>query len=172
MVKRAPSRFSPSALARETCHFEAELPISQLPRLSEQLLSTDGVLTSTFGVNQRKNHSVIRGSLAFEASMQCQRCMEAFVTPIAVEFELVCVDSQAEADALPDTLDPIVLDENGQLHLVDLLEDDALLALPDIPKHVNDASCLPGEKSFGEVDESATKQKPNPFGALKDLKLS
>ncbi len=172
MVKRAPSRFNPDALAREAARFEAELPITQFPRLSEQLLNADGVLTSTFSVNQRKNQSVIRGSLAFDAVLQCQRCVEPFVKAIAVDFELVCVSTQAEADALPKALDPIVLDEDGQLHLVGLLEDDALLALPDIPKHEDDASCVPGEQSFGRVQGSATDEKPNPFGVLKDLKLS
>jgi uncharacterized protein len=172
MVKRAPSRFNPDLLARDASRYEAEIPLSQFTRLSEQLLSTDGQLATTFGVNQRKDHCVIRGSLSFEAVQQCQRCMEAFTTPITAEFELVCVATQAEADALPDELDPVVLDDKGQLHLVDLLEDDALLQLPDIPKHVDDPSCQPGEHSFGDVQVNPSNGKPNPFGALKDLKLS
>ena len=172
MVKRAPSRFNPDLLAREAARFEAELPISQFPRLSEQLLSSEGHVKTTFGVHRRKDHNVIRGSLTFEAVMQCQRCREPFVTPVQTDFELVCVASQEEANALPDVLDPVVLDENGQLHIIDLLEDDALLQLPDIPKHENDSACQPGEQSFGDVPESSSTDKPNPFGVLKDLKLS
>ncbi len=170
MVKRAPSRFNPDVLAREACRFEAELPISQFPRLAEQLFSTDGSVVATFGVNERKDHTVIRGSLSFDATLQCQRCVESFVMPIQADFELVCVASQAEADALPDALDPVVLDDNGQLHLVDLLEDDALLQLPDIPKHEDHESCQPGEQSFGDVQEATAADKSNPFGVLKDLK--
>jgi len=172
MVKRAPSRFNPDLLAREATRFEAELPISQFPRLAEQLLSSEGSLVAQFGVHHRKSHNVIRGSLTFEAVMQCQRCMDSFVTPVQADFELVCVASQEEANALPESLDPVVLDEDGQLHLVDLLEDDALLQLPDIPKHVNDETCQPSEQSFGDVQETTTTDKPNPFGVLKDLKLS
>ena len=172
MVKRAPSRFNPDLLAREATRFEAELPISQCPRLTEQLLSSEGHVAAAFSVHERKDHNVIRGSLTFEAVMQCQRCMEPFATPIQANFELVCVASQEEANALPESLDPVVLDDDGQLHLVDLLEDDALLQLPDIPKHLNDSTCQPSEQSFGDVQETATTDKPNPFGVLKDLKLS
>jgi len=172
MVKRAPSRFNPDLLAREASRYEAELPISQFPRLTEQLLSSEGHVVASFSVNERKTHTVIKGSLRFEAVMVCQRCMESLVLPIQTDFELVCVASHEEANALPDALDPVVLDDDGQLHLVDLLEDDALLQLPDIPKHVNEASCQPGEQSFGHVQVTTTTDKPNPFGVLKELKLS
>ena len=172
MVKRAPSRFNPDLLAREDVRFEAELPLSQFPRLSELLLENQANLVANFDVHERKSHRVVRGSLSFEAVMQCQRCMEPFSSVIQANFELVCVNTQDEANALPDALDPVVLDENGQLHLVDLLEEDALLQLPDIPKHENDASCQPDEHSFGEIQNTEETQKPNPFGALKDLKLS
>lgn len=171
MVKRAPSRFNPDLLAREASRFEAELPISQFPRLTEQLLSSEGQVVATFSVDERKSHRVIQGSLAFEAVMQCQRCMNPLVMPVQANFELVCVASQEEANALPEVLDPVVLDENGQLHLIDLLEDDALLQLPNIPKHENDPACQPSEQSFGDVQVTTT-ERPNPFGVLKDLKLS
>jgi len=127
---------------------------------------------ASFGINQRDKQTVIRGSLNFDAVMQCQRCMDNYSFPVAADFELVCVVSEEAANALPDALDPVVLDDEGQLHLVDLLEDDALLQLPDIPKHTDDAVCRPDEHSFGDIPESATTKKPNPFGVLKDLKLS
>ncbi len=172
MVKRAPSRFNPDLLAREDVRFEATLPISQFPRLSELVLETDGNLVASFDVHERKSHRVVRGSLTFDAVMQCQRCMEPFSSAVQANFELVCVNTLEEANALPDALDPVVLDEDGQLHLVDLLEEDALLQLPDIPKHEDDDSCQPDVNSFGEIQNQEETQKPNPFGALKDLKLS
>lgn len=171
MVKRAPSRFNPDLLAREAVRYEAELPISQFPRLAELVLDTDETLVANFDVNERKSHCVVRGALTFNAVMQCQRCMEPFSSAVQANFELVCVKSQDEANALPDALDPVVLDENGQLHLVDLLEEDALLQLPDIPKHEQDDTCRPDEHSFGEIQNIDDNQKPNPFGVLKDLKL-
>jgi len=172
MVKRAPSRFNPDLLARDATRYEAELPLSQFPRLTDLLLSSDGNLVASFRVSRRKDHSVIRGSLNFDAMLQCQRCMEPFVTPMEANFELVCVASQAEADELPDALDPVVLDDNGQLHLIDLLEDDALLHLPQIPKHTDDEVCKPDDQSFGQLPDTTSEKKPNPFGVLKDLKLS
>jgi len=172
MVKRAPSRFNPDLLARDATRYEAEVPLSQFPRLTELLLSSEGSVMASFGINQRDKQTVIRGSLNFDAVMQCQRCMDNYSFPVAADFELVCVVSEEAANALPDALDPVVLDDEGQLHLVDLLEDDALLQLPDIPKHTDDAVCRPDEHSFGDIPESATTKKPNPFGVLKDLKLS
>jgi len=172
MVKRAPSRFNPDLLARDATRYEAEVPLSQFTRLTELLLSSEGQVFATFGVSERKDHIAIRGSLSFEALQQCQRCMKPFATHTRADFELVCVENQAAADALPDELDPVVLDDDGQLHLVDLLEDEALLQLPDIPKHVNDTECRPQEQSFGTVPEATESGKPNPFGVLKDLKLS
>lgn len=172
MVKRAPSRFNPDLLVRDVTRYEAEIPLSHFTRLSDQLLSSEGSLMATFSLSARGKHVVARGSLEFVAELQCQRCMQPFAHPIQANFELVCVKTQAEADSLPDALDPVVLDEDGQLLLIDLLEDDALLQLPEFPKHENDESCQPSEQSFGTLPDTVETAKPNPFGVLKDLKIN
>jgi len=172
MVKRAPSRFNPDLLVRDATRYEAEIPLSQFTRLSEQLLSSDGKLMANFSFSARDKHVMAKGSLEFLAVLQCQRCMEPFALNVQANFELLCVKTQAEADSLPDALDPVVLDEEGQLNVVDLLEDDALLQLPEFPKHEDDELCKPGEQSFGTLPGNIDTAKPNPFGALKDLKIN
>lgn len=171
MVKALPKRFNPDLLARDGTRFELVLPQSQLLRLGDILSSTDNDVQITARFSRRKDHILISGRMETRFELQCQRCLEPMNVDISEPFELIFVESEQEASELPNEFDPVVLDETGQIHVVDLFEDEVILHVPDIPKHSDMAACQLEKTEFGDLPADVEEGKPNPFEALKNLNL-
>lgn len=174
MVKPAPSRFNPDIMARDGTRYEIVLPLRQFPRLQALLVDESGSVNAGFRFSRRKDHIVVSGQLNAEYPLTCQRCLEPMTTTVHGSFEFVFVADEAEARRLPDELDPVILDEAGQIHVVDLLEDELILNLPTVPKHVSPDDCGRLAKALEAAAPAADEgrsERASPFGALKDLKL-
>ncbi|NND91480.1 MAG: hypothetical protein HKN42_11495 [Granulosicoccus sp.] len=171
MVKVLPQRFNPDLLARDGTRFELVLAQNQLKRLSSILASADNDVQVTALFSRRKDHIVISGRLKTRFTLICQRCLESMTVDINEPFELVFVENEEKAGELPKELDPVVLDEHGQIHVFDLFEDEVMLHVPDIPKHSDLSACSSGPTEFGELPAEVEEGKPNPFEALKNLNL-
>lgn len=171
MVKALPQRFNPDLLARDGTRFELVLPQSQMPRLSDILSSSDNDVQVTALFSRRKDHILINGRLNTRFRLECQRCLEPLDVDISEPFELVFVENEQKASELPNELDPVILDETGQIHVVDLFEDEVILHVPDIPKHSDMTVCTLDQTVFGELPADVEEGKPNPFEALKNLNL-
>lgn len=171
MVKALPQRFNPDLLARDGTRFELCLPQSQLDRLSGILSSSDNEVQVTALFSRRKNHILISGRFTTVFCVQCQRCLESMDVDVSEPFELVFVDDEDKAIDLPKELDPVVLDEKGQIHVVDLFEDELILHVPEIPKHSDLAACELSQTEFGDLPAEIEEGKRNPFEALKNLNL-
>ena len=171
MVKALPQRFNPYLLVREGSEFEVKFSQSQMQRLSGILSASENDVQVTALFSRLKNLIVISGQLATVYSVQCQRCLEPMNVEVNESFELVFVDNEDKASELPKELDPVVLDENGQIHVADLFEDELILHVPEIPKHSDVAACKLRQTEFGELPADIEEGKPNPFEALKNLNL-
>jgi uncharacterized protein len=109
--------------------------------------------------------------------LECQRCLEVFADPVATSMRFEVFVSEAAADAAPmddDEFDAIV--GSKRFSLLELIEDEVLLALPAAPKH---AVCPTVHESLvtgvdGEVEPEAPpeeeEKRPSPFAALAGLK--
>ena len=86
-------------------------------------------------------------------------------------YELVFVEDEARAEALPRQLDPVILDEHGHIHVVDLFEDEVILHVPEVPRHTGESACSMAKTEFGTVPVEVEEEKPNPFEVLKNLQL-
>ena len=105
--------------------------------------------------------------------LTCQRCLQPFAVPLAVQQRLRFVHGEAQAEALDAEHDDDVLAVSKSLDLRELIEDELLLSLPIVPRHERcpkplvvpaDVAELPGDLP-GEPAE-----RPNPFAALLALK--
>jgi len=171
MVKALPQRFNPDLLSRDGTRFELVIPQSRMPRLGSILSSDQNDVQVSAVFSQRKDHIHVSGRFKTEFALHCQRCLEPMSVVIDKPYELVFVENEEKADALPKQFDPVVLDEKGQIHVVDLYEDELMLHVPDIPKHSVSSECAQMETEFGDLPDEVSEGKPNPFNALKDLKL-
>lgn len=183
MAKTLPARFDPDLVVRDGTRFEVVMPFRQFPRLLELLASDEGDVHASATFSRRKDHIVVAGRLRVSWPLECQRCLESMQVDVNEPYELVFVDSDEEAGALPDVLDPVVLDDNGQIRLIDLFEDELILHVPNIPRHDVDSDCARLARERGVIDAAALERddasadpsadpsKRNPFEVLKDLKI-
>ena len=171
MAKVLPQRFNPDLLARDSTLYEVVIPQRQMQRLGNIVSSVDHDVVCSARFSRRKEHIVVSGTIKTTFDVQCQRCLESMSVPVEDTYEFIFVENEEKAEALPKQLDPVILDEHGQIHVVDLFEDEVILHVPDIPRHEDSANCRIAKAEFGEVAVDAEEGKPNPFNALKDLRL-
>lgn len=97
----------------------------------------------------------LHGRVSGEISVQCCRCLGSVSLAIDRPFDLVVVGSESAMAALPDSVDAHHAPElMGRL--VDILEEEVLLAIPDFPAH-GDGEC---EAPAG-ADVDATVETPS-----------
>jgi uncharacterized protein len=98
-----------------------------------------------------------------EVPMTCQRTLARYAQPIDSESDVAVVASEAEVDALPEELEPKLVPD-GRLRLMELIEDELLLALPLVPRD-------PASAPVGDAEETrGTAAEPGPFAALEKLR--
>lgn len=171
MVKPLPKRFNPDLLARDDACFEITFAQKNLKRLEAIILTAENDVRCKAVFSRRKRHVHVRGSFQTVVEMQCQRCLQTMDVNIEAPYELVFVDDEEAAEALPEQFDPVILDENGDMGVYDLFEDEIIMHVPAFPKHSDSALCRVEKTEFGELPKEASEGKPNPFEALKGLRL-
>ena len=173
MVKPLLDRFNPDLMARDGARHEATVPVARFERLGAILASDEGVVHVVASFSRREHHIVVAGRLRSGLRLRCQRCLEPMVLDVDEPYELTFVATEAAARALPDALDPVVLDDAGQITIVAMLEDELILHVPLIARHPDGARCAPAEASFGGegIEPEAGTERARPFDALKDLDL-
>ncbi len=102
----------------------------------------------------------------------CQSCLQDCGLDLAQDSRFVLVNTEEEADAFPmedDQQEPLVASQH--FDLLGLIEDEILLSLPLIPKHLKGA-CQPYAASLGGVEgpNDAPEKPQNPFNILKNMK--
>ena len=97
--------------------------------------------------------------------MTCQRTLVRFMQPIDSRSEVAVVASEHEIEGLPENLEPKLVPE-GRLKLVELIEDELLLALPLVPK---DPASAPIENAGDIFERAEPDENDNPFAKLERL---
>ena len=112
--------------------------------------------------------NIISGTGSVSVALTCQRCTESLIIDLDIDFTLSPVKNDEAAEALPSYYDAIELDENGEVNLLELVEEEFLLAIPLIPRHQLENCHASADSVWGELPEEL--EKPNPFDVLKQLK--
>jgi len=88
-----------------------------------------------------------------------------------VEFLYTPYYGEKTEEEAPEIYDLVDLNEYGELDLIQLVEDEFILTLPQIAMH-DEADCSVDSNNmvFGEIPEEIEEEKPNPFDVLKNLK--
>jgi uncharacterized protein len=145
---------------------EGVTPVADMARLAADCADNSGdIAWSLQGGTTREGHPRIDMHVAGAVQLVCQRCLSPFEYRIDSSAVLVLGKDEAEADEIEESLDDESVDVivgSRTCDLRELIEDEALLALPQAPKHevCPDTSVLDALKS----------DKPSPFEALKSLK--
>lgn len=155
----------------------ASCPVLGLDRLSSLLADPSGQLTWRIdGWRERDPAGTERLRLRLAASatvgMRCGRCLGVVDLPLEIDRSYLLAASEKEADRLDEDEDEFdVLVASRRFDIEQLLEDEAILALPAVASHVE---CEPpGGRDEKRVDPPADaddKPKPSPFSVLAALK--
>jgi uncharacterized protein len=147
---------------------EGVTPVAEMTRLTKDCADTSGTLAwKVVGGASKLGFPQMTLSVTGTVQLVCQRCLTPFAYEIDSSTELMLGKDDEQADEIEqmvddETIDVIVGTRN--MNLADLVEDEALLALPHTPKHAvcPDSALL----------EAAKSEKKSPFDALKGLSQS
>ncbi|WP_395825556.1 YceD family protein [Collimonas sp.] len=146
---------------------EGEIPVADLGRLAAESVDRSGVLHWVLvGGVDHLGHPQLSVAVSGSTTIMCQRCLAPFVFEIDSESVLVLAkdeNSADEIDALLDNDEIDVIVGSKSLNIAELVEDEALLALPLSPKH----PVCPGQSALEGVQGV---KKESPFAMLKNLK--
>jgi uncharacterized protein len=172
-----PRRLDVAALAAAGAELEGEWQADRLPRLAAAGLDTDdGAPRAAIAWGARGERLAfpgagLRPALAIvadtEVTVECQRCLQPMRLPLHAERRIFFVDGEDAAAALDAESEDDVLASTPALELLELVEDELLLAIPLVPRHEHCPEPLP--RPFVE-DDPAVDLADNPFAMLAALK--
>jgi uncharacterized protein len=148
------------------------IPLTDLPRVSRELTSTDGEAKGQARFSRHLGHAVADLEVSASPEVVCQRCMQAMPWPVNVKSRIALVSDYGAADRVPDGME-VFLVENDSVSVRDLVDEEILLALPHVARHAEGSECadsemqLPGQEADGE--DVADSQVQKPFAQLGEL---
>jgi uncharacterized protein len=172
MSTRLPIEVNPYRLIEQRRILNGQLTLRLMSRLQELTTNTEGNVTVEL-IFERTDTGLpmISSSLHTDIPLLCQRCMQSFQYEIKKTWQLVLVNTDAEAEKLQEQYEAWVVEED-RMFLQDFIEDEILLSLPVVAKHnecnLNEAAA---RASFSE-ETKQQKQKAeikNPFASLKEI---
>jgi uncharacterized protein len=145
---------------------EGVTPVTQMTRLAADCANASGEISWAIqGGTTPQGYPTMTLSVAGTVQLVCQRCLAPFDYRIDSSTQLVLGRDDEEADGMEEVLDDESIDVIVGSHTADireLLEDEALLALPQAPKH----EVCPGTTLL----DTLKSEKVSPFAGLKNLK--
>lgn len=167
-----PHFLEPRKLADQEAEITGQTTVARLPRLAEFEASQQQVVEVALRFARDEAHrQCLSGTIRTELTMTCQRCLEPVSCQIVAKPALVMVYDEEQMRALPEHLDPWLVEED-RIMLADLAAEELLLALPLVAMHEQCPKSLPnpaGAEGSSEAPKQAAKAD-NPFAVLAQIK--
>ncbi|EIT69581.1 MULTISPECIES: YceD family protein [Hydrocarboniphaga] len=164
-----PQYIKASAGLTRSAQYAGEIDPASLERLSSELVQPGSTLSAELGLERDAKGSWLRGRVEGGLWLTCQRCLNDFEWPLDVDVELRLVQSEAEEARVLEEADPFLV-EDDKLPLVEIVENEVLLALPMMPRCSECEAAAADEAEAPAKDAEAAletvQKKPNPFAQL------
>jgi uncharacterized protein len=146
--------------------FHGRTPLAAFERLNGLLLDARGEVAWNLQFD-RDGLQVPYAELRLETEfpLECQRSLKRFLLPVRIVQRLGLVRDEADEAGLPPEYEALLVPEDGQLQLLDMVEDELVLAVPPVPVE-------PGSEAMDRdwpVPQQDSAQA-SPFAALAALK--
>jgi uncharacterized protein len=173
MSSRLPDFVDPWHFADIGKRITGTVTLADLPRLGPFLQETDGQaeFELVFSRDEGKR-ACISGFVKAELVLQCQRCLGPLRVEVDSVINLVAVEGVGEAEQLPESVEPLLMEES-RVRLADLVEDELLLSIPQIPRHTSGPCATDNvikDSVSPEAAEDDQEKVENPFAELAALK--
>ena len=173
MSSRLPEFVDPWRLADQRRVFAGAIELNRLPRLCEALMSNRGNAEFELRFEPDQQRRVrVKGSVTATLVLECQRCLGPLHYPVQSNVDLTVIEVLDEIERLPEESDPLLAEE-GRIRPMDLVEDELLLSLPQVPRHNPDA-CGVDVDTLNRATIAAQQEQEtpgvSPFAVLAGLK--
>jgi len=176
-AKWDPDRLDVRAFSRDGASLSGEAPLAQWERLAAE--SEVGLVSPPVKWHARGEAVPEVGAqdqvwlhLEVHAALPllCQRCLSPVLTTVDVDRTFRFVSDEATALALDDEEEEDLLVISREFNVIELVEDEVILAMPLVPLHATCPEPLQMSAQTPQFDAEEEK-RPNPFAALAGLKL-
>jgi uncharacterized protein len=148
---------------RSNGHREGVTPVAEMSRLNKDCADHSGQIAwRVDGTTSKQGYPQITLSVSGTVQLVCQRCLTSY----AFEMDSSTVLMLGKDDEHADEIEEVLADESIDVivgsrscDIRDLIEDEALLALPQVPKH----DVCPDNQLLDVL----RNEKPSPFAVLK-----
>ena len=164
MPATLPEVIEPMRLADKGARLQGDLQLSKMTRLAPLLQEQAGTVSVDISFSKNdEGIQCINGNVKAQLKVLCQRCLEPMEIPVCVDLRLELTDTLTAEPRIYDNYEPLLVTAET-LSLVELVEDELLLALPISPMHPE------GECATALVQYTAIHTRDNPFTSLSSLK--
>jgi uncharacterized protein len=186
LTRSLPQRVDHRKLVNDQALLQGTIPLKRFTRLTQSLEGDAGDLHASLEFRKgRKRRTLVIGKAKVEVKLVCQSCLDSLMYSLDIEIRLNLVGSKPELRELQLDEDGLLVESN-LVELVDLFEDELIVNLPMVPRHVT-GECQDTFNHLGKninvgvnenVDMSfdastnsndADEQKVRPFAALAEL---
>src|SRR5262245_49309568 len=155
-------------LAEGHADLEFEFSLDQLSRLRAKFGAVGGLVRGTAHFERQAGLPVAELKISGAAELVCQRCLTPMRSTIEGVTRVALIASEAEADRVPEDLEP-VLAPDDRVRLCDLVEEELLLSLPIVPLHANPRDCGAGYREAETEGTAGAQVTQRPFERLGEL---
>ena len=155
----------PYELGGREAELRVRIPIANFERLKALLLTDEGDLVTTLHFTlDDHGRCIVTGEVAGPVRLHCQGCALDMAHELRGELRTVLVRTDDEAKALMPASDVLVV-EHDSLSLVELLEDELILDLPEVVCGRFESCPHRPRLQYGAAEDVAK----SPFSALAKL---
>jgi uncharacterized protein len=147
--------------------FEGSLPLARMARLVELLADAEGECRYSIEFYRDPlKIDVMHMQLSATLPLICQRSLERFMYPVEIDQRLGLISEESQEASMPEGMEAVLIEGNGEVSPFQLIEDELLLAVPLVPVSPNASELDPKWTEEEPIEED----KPHPFASLKLLK--
>ena len=160
-----PDYIEPLRLAETAAVLQGQLELARCERICSDCGPQSGRadLSLEFGTDEQKQPYLVLRARA-QLRLKCNRCLGDMDWPLAMQVALAIVGSDVLAARLPDHYEPLLVDAEP-IALLELVEDELLLALPAVAMHpCGECAAAPNPAPTDEGESQS------PFAVLASLK--
>jgi uncharacterized protein len=179
MSREFPDLLNPWKAADGRRTFEGTMPLARMQRLLPLLAPpaeaagepgpgwADARFRADFA-HDAQGYVTIELWVEADLPLVCQRSLRPYLEPVRRHSLLAVVENLAEQERLPDHYDPVLV-EHGRLALVELVEDELLLGVPQVPRDPAAGEVRLSTGGEGGPAEQAAEPTRRPFEELAGL---
>jgi uncharacterized protein len=155
MSREYPDWFDPRKAAEGKRTFAGSVPLMRMERLRPLLAEADGEARFVAGFDlDAQGRVTIQIEVEASLPLICQRSLEPYLEAVHRQSLLGVIADMSEEALMPENYEPVIV-QHGRLAMIDLVEDELLLGLPQVPRKPE-----PADKQLPAADGAMANAAP------------